>query len=139
MINLLIQQHLTLKKAALMLLVYEMRHGPLTLKDRSFVRLASNAEVKLELKQTIGLYYRWRRQQGHTSQRKGGKPDLPPNFRTKPSNEAAWMAIRKLWASGKWPNRDSCARACYKQVGFTNMAEARQALVRQPSPFIEQT
>ncbi|WP_249605135.1 hypothetical protein [Chromobacterium sp. IRSSSOUMB001] len=133
MINILIRQHLTLKKAAQLILVCETAHGPVSLADPRLAHLASNAELKQELKQTMELYYRWMRRHGPML-RLGGLANLQLLSPVRPHDEAAWATIRKFWTSGRWSNRDNCVRACYKQAGLTNLTEARQALVKQPAP-----
>ncbi|PTU66270.1 hypothetical protein DB032_15710 [Chromobacterium sp. Panama] len=133
MMNLLIRQHQSLKKAVQLIQAYEAHHGLLSKTCPAYRNILT--EVKFELNLTMDLYYRCMRQY-RPSMRLGFLKELPPLMPTKPRNEAAWATIRQLWSTGKWSNRDRCVRACYKQAGFTNMVEARLALVRQPPPPI---
>ncbi|PTU66271.1 hypothetical protein DB032_15715 [Chromobacterium sp. Panama] len=131
MMNLVIRQHQTIKKAVQVILAYEAQHGSVS--NVCPAQQGIDTEFKQEMKLTMDLYYHWMRKLS-PSMRQGFLSEFTPLLHAKPRNDAAWAAIRELWASGKWKNRDTCVRACYKQVGFSNMAEARLALVRQPSP-----
>ncbi|MCD5364427.1 hypothetical protein [Chromobacterium aquaticum] len=118
MMKLLKQHNDALKRAARLIIAYEARIGAIALVDDHPAYPANTAAINQEIKQALAEFRRW--QQRHGDQ------------------ECAHAAILAMWASGAWRNRDTCARLCYWQAGFSNMALARQALVGAPPPRVAQ-
>ena len=109
MMQLLVQHNEALKRAARLIVDYERRLGVIALTDDD-----PAAAILPEIQQALAAFHHWHKWQGQ--------------------HEQARAALLQMWASGKWTNRDTCARLCYRQAGFNNMAIARQALVGAPAP-----
>ena len=118
MMKLLKQHNDALKRAARLIIAYEARIGAIALVDDHPAHPANTAAINQEIKQALTDFLCWRERHGW--------------------QEHARAAILAMWASGAWRNRDTCARLCYRQAGFSNMALARQALVGAPPPRVVQ-
>ncbi|KMN36991.1 hypothetical protein VI26_04635 [Chromobacterium sp. LK1] len=114
MMKLLKQHNDALKRAARLLIVYEARSGVVALADDCPAHPANSTAILQEIQLALAEFRRWQQRYGE--------------------QEYARAAILAMWASGAWSNRDTCARLCYRQAGFSNMALARQALVGAPPP-----
>lgn len=112
--KLLTQHNHALKRAARLIIVYEAYIGAVSLVDDHPDHPANTDVINQEIKQALLSFYLWQKWQGEHAQ--------------------ARAALLAMWATGKWTNRDTCARLCYRQAGFSNMAIARQALVGAPTP-----
>ncbi|BBH15596.1 hypothetical protein JD974_17120 [Chromobacterium haemolyticum] len=114
MMKLLIQHNQALKRAARLIIAYEMRLGVISLADKNPLHPANTEDIHQEIKQALTAFHYWRKWRGE--------------------NEPARAVLLQMWASGKWTNRDTCVRQCYRLAGFKNMVTARQALVGAPPP-----
>lgn len=114
MMKLLIQHHDVLQRAASLISAYEERIGAIALADDHPDHPADTASIHLEIRRAQRGFYLWDKWRGE--------------------HEPARAALLRMWASGKWTNRDTCARECYRQAGFSNIVTARQALVGAPAP-----
>ncbi|PTU66860.1 hypothetical protein DB032_18980 [Chromobacterium sp. Panama] len=118
--KLLTQHNHALKLAARLIIVYEAHIGTIALAndhpdhpDHPDYQANTHA-INQEIKKALLSFYLWEKWRGEHAQ--------------------ARAALLAMWASGEWTNRDTCARLCYRQAGFSNMAIARQALVGAPMP-----
>ncbi|OQS33892.1 hypothetical protein B0T39_20435 [Chromobacterium haemolyticum] len=114
MMRLLIQHHDVLQRAASLISAYEERIGAIALADDHPDHPADTASIHLEIRQAQTSFYLWDKWRGE--------------------HEPARTALLRMWASGKWTNRDTCVRECYRLAGFSNIVTARQALVGAPAP-----
>ncbi|WP_235086027.1 hypothetical protein [Chromobacterium sp. Beijing] len=114
MMRLLIQHHDVLKRAASLISAYEERIGAIALTDEHPDHPADTASIHLEIRRAQVGFELWDQWRGE--------------------HEPARTALLRMWASGKWTNRDTCVRQCYRLAGFSNMVTARQALVGAPMP-----